>query len=259
MKKKQSKPNVKTLKEISKSHEYDIPCQPVLRFSPTAWAKLLFFRDRGETEISGFGITEPDDLLYMTDFITIKQDATIASISLDDNAVADFFESQVDAGRKPEQFFRVWVHTHPGNSPTPSGTDEETFQRVFGKCEWAVMCIVAEEGKVYARLCFNIGPGGQILIPVEVDYSQTFQASDQEAWEAEYKANIKAARWSRNVVYEDETSFATIGSDVSEYSLPQDLLEQLEEMEPAERKAILDELAVRPDLWGEEEMAGCKF
>ena len=58
------------------------------------------------------------------------------------------------------------------------------------------MCIVAEEGKVYARLCFNVGPGGQILIPVEVDYSQPFQASDQEAWEAEYKANIKAARWS---------------------------------------------------------------
>ena len=66
-------------------------------FSPTAWAKLLFFRDRGETEISGFGVTEPDDLLYVTEFITIKQDATIASISLDDTAVADYFENQVDA------------------------------------------------------------------------------------------------------------------------------------------------------------------
>ena len=36
---------------------------------------------------------------------------------------------------------------------------------------------------------------------------------------------------------------------LSDYSLPGDLLEQLEEMEPAERKAVLDELAVRPDLW----------
>ena len=93
MKKKQLKQNVKTLEEINRLHEYDVPRQPVLRFSPTAWAKLLFFRDRGETEISGFGITEPDHLLYVTDFITIKQDATIASISLDDNAVADYFES----------------------------------------------------------------------------------------------------------------------------------------------------------------------
>jgi len=93
MKKKQSKSNVKTPKETSRWHEYDVPCQPVLLFSPTAWAKLLYFRDRGETEISGFGITEPDDLLYVTDFITIKQDATIASTSLDDNAVADYFEN----------------------------------------------------------------------------------------------------------------------------------------------------------------------
>ena len=28
---------------------------PVLRFSPTAWAKLLFLRDAGDTEIGGFG------------------------------------------------------------------------------------------------------------------------------------------------------------------------------------------------------------
>ena len=103
--------------------KFSKPVQPTLRFLPTAWAKLLFFRDKGETEISGFGITEPDDLLCVTDFVTIKQDATVASISLDDEAVADFFESQVDAGRKPEQFFRIWLHTHPGDSPSPSSID----------------------------------------------------------------------------------------------------------------------------------------
>ncbi len=31
--------------------------RPRLRFSPTAWAKLLFVRDRGPTEVGGFGIT----------------------------------------------------------------------------------------------------------------------------------------------------------------------------------------------------------
>ncbi len=29
---------------------------PTLRLSPTAWAKLLFLRDLGETEVGGFGI-----------------------------------------------------------------------------------------------------------------------------------------------------------------------------------------------------------
>ena len=232
-----------------KLHNYDIPAQPVLRFSPTAWAKLLYFRDRGETEISGLGITKSDDLLLVTDFLSIKQDATVASISLDDEAVATFFEDQVDLGRKPEQFFRIWCHSHPGDSPHPSATDEETFQRVFGRSDWAVMFIVAEDGKTYARLRFNVGPGGQVLIPVYVDYSQPFGPSDKEEWEAEYKANIKAHSWSRGLVCDDEIFGSPEECDLSDYSLPQDVLEQLEEMEPEERRAVLDELAVRPDLW----------
>ena len=158
------------------------PPQPVLRFTPTAWAKLLFFRDRGPTEIGGFGITEGDDLLRIVDFVTVKQEVGIASVCFDDEAVANLFEDQVDLGRKPQQFARLWVHSHPGNSPEPSLTDEETFHRVFGRCDWAVMFVLARNGKTSARLRFNIGPGGQLHIPVEVDFSQAFAGSDHEAW-----------------------------------------------------------------------------
>ena len=247
MKKKQANQNNTLL-------EYETPRKPVLRFSPTAWAKLTFFRDYGDTEISGFGVSEPDDLLCVTDFATIKQDATVASISLDDHAIADYFDAQVDAGRKPQQFFRLWLHTHPGNSVTPSSTDEETFARVFGKSDWAVMCILAEEGKTYARLRFNAGPGGQVLIPVCVDYSLPFGASDYDVWQAEYQANIKVASLSRGLVFDDEILLDSTEPDLQEYSLPQDILEQLEDMEPAERQAVLDELAGRPDLWAQEEV-----
>ena len=231
--------------------EYGIPRQPVLRFSPPAWAKLTFFRDYGDTEISGFGITEPDDLLFVREFLTIKQEATVASISLDDEAVSTFFEDQVDAGRKPAEFFRTWLHTHPGDSANPSCVDEETFARVFGRCDWAVMCILAE-GKSYARLRFNVGPGGQVLIPVCVDYSLPFGPSDHKVWEAEYKANIRALKRPHGLVFDDEIVVDSEEPELSEYSLPQDILEQLGEMEPAERQVVLDELSVRPDLWGEE-------
>ena len=163
---------------------------PVLRFSPTAWAKLLFFCHRGETEIGGFGITPADDLLLVEEFVTVKQTATCVSVEFDDCAVADFFDSQIDAGRKPEQFARLWLHTHPGNNPTPSMTDEDTLARVFGRCEWAVMFILAEQGRDYARLQFNTGPRGTLLLPVQVEFSRPFSASDEEAWEAEYKKNV---------------------------------------------------------------------
>jgi proteasome lid subunit RPN8/RPN11 len=225
---------------------------PVLRFTPTAWAKLLYFRDSGETEIGGFGISAADDLLLIEDFTTIKQDVTMASVSFDDEAVADLFDMQVDVGRKPEQFARVWLHSHPGNSPTPSATDEETFRRVFGKCQWAVMFIIARDDTSYARLRFSVGPGGQAVIPVEIDYSQPFGPSDLEAWELEYKANIKASKW--DSCFGSQMNIGLAG-DISSYSCPDDWLEELEAMEPQERRLIMDELATRPDLWDQEEVA----
>jgi hypothetical protein len=63
-----------------------------LRFSPTAWAKLLYFRDKSYNEVGGFGITEPDDLLFVKDFVTVKQDVTLVSVKFADESVADYFE-----------------------------------------------------------------------------------------------------------------------------------------------------------------------
>ena len=40
------------------------------------------------------------DLLLVEDFATVRQKVSMASVSFDDDAVADFFESQVDAGRR---------------------------------------------------------------------------------------------------------------------------------------------------------------
>ena len=96
----------------------------VLRFSPYAWAKLLFLRDAGETEIGGFGIAPHDDLLFVEDVQLVQQTCTWISADFDDQSVADFFDDQVDEGRKPEEFFRLFMHTHPGDSPQPSMTDE---------------------------------------------------------------------------------------------------------------------------------------
>ncbi|MGO8748727.1 MAG: hypothetical protein ACLQNE_22380 [Thermoguttaceae bacterium] len=164
---------------------------PSLRFSPTAWAKLLFLRDAGETEVGGFAITAADDLLFVEDIKLVRQISTPVSVAFDDEAVADFFDEQVDQNIRPERFARIWVHTHPGSCPQPSSTDEETFARVFGRTEWAVMLILARSGETYARLSFHVGPGGSLLIPVSVDYSRPFGRSEQAAWSEEYQASVE--------------------------------------------------------------------
>ena len=192
-------------------------------------------------------------MLFVEDFATVKQDVSVASIAFDDDAVADFFDSQVDAGRKPEQFARIWLHSHPGDSPQPSGTDEETFSRVFGSCDWAVMFVLARNGKSHARLRFNTGPGGQILIPVDVDFRDPFGPSTKETWEEEYKANIKALVWAEMELFGAKTDAGT-RTDYSALSVPEDWIEELDAMEPEERQQILNELAGRPDLWQESEV-----
>jgi len=225
------------------------PSHLALRFSPTAWAKLLYFRDKADNEVGGFGITESDDLLFVKDFVTVKQRVTIVSVSFEDESVADLFDVQVDLGRKPEQFARIWCHTHPGSLPEPSITDEETFQRVFGKCQWSVMFILAQDNKTYARLSFNVGPGGQVLIPVRIDYGYEFGSSNQQTWDAEYESNVMAEKLSSSF---GSSKQDVIEDDFGSAALPYDFVEELEEMSPAERQVVLDELAARPELWDEE-------
>ena len=104
----------------------------------------------------------------------VTQTCTWVHVEFADEAVANFFDDQVDAGRRPEEFGRIWVHTHPGNSPEPSGTDEATFARVFGSADWALMFILARGGQTYARLRYNCGPGADLKLPVEVDYGRPF-------------------------------------------------------------------------------------
>ena len=227
----------------------------VLRFNPTTWAKLAYLRDKTDNEVGGFAITEPDNLLSVKEFVTVKQEVTSISVKFDDIAVADFFEAQVDLGRKPEQFARIWLHTHPGDSPEPSGTDEATFARVFGKCQWAVMFILAQNNKTYAKISFNVGPTGEILIPAEVDYSQDFGPSDHKLWDEEYLTNVRQGAWLSDfdshiseMASLKDTSLASCGRSY-------DFISELEKLEPIERQMVLEELADRPDLWDEESEA----
>jgi proteasome lid subunit RPN8/RPN11 len=160
--------------------------RPPLRLTPYAWAKLLYLRDLWETEVGGFGVSRPEDLLLVDDVHLVRQACTAVSVKFDDQSVADYFDDQVDQGRSPEEFARIWIHTHPGDSPYPSCTDEETFARCFGSADWAVMFIAASGGQTYARLRLGSGPGGEFVLPVEIDFQQAFPAADPPAWEVEY-------------------------------------------------------------------------
>ena len=218
-------------------------------------------RDVTDNEVGGFGITEAEDLLFVTDFVLVKQKVTAVSVSFEDESVANFFEDQVEAGRKPEQFARIWLHSHPGSSPEPSMTDEQTFARVFGSCDWSVMCIVAQDGGTFAQLRFNAGPGGEVKIPVCVDYGYEFDAADFEVWQQQYKANViedhtfSLTGKSKSTSGKQEIKtdiFGNNGFEEESFFSSQDMLGEIDSMEPMEREIFMEELAIRSDFWDEE-------
>lgn len=177
-------------KNSKQARRRQAPSRPRLRFSPTAWAKLVYLRDRGPSEVGGFAVSSADNPLQVKDLWLVRQVCTGVSVVLDDQAVADYFDRQVEAGLKPDRFGRLWWHTHPGQSAQPSRLDEETFARVFARTDWALMFILAQGGQSYARLRFTAGPGGALVIPVAVDFGQSFAGSDFATWEHEYQENV---------------------------------------------------------------------
>ncbi|MBN8624708.1 MAG: hypothetical protein J0M17_04370 [Planctomycetes bacterium] len=134
----------------------------------------------------------------------MRQTCSVVTVHFDDGAVADFFDEQVDRGLQPERFSRIWLHTHPGDCPRPSSVDEATFARVFGTFHWSAMFIIARGGATYARLQYRVGPGGSWEIPVAVDYSHPFPATDHEAWRRDFETLVEAEpEWN-----EDDDVFA---------------------------------------------------
>ena len=161
-----------------------------LKFTPYAWGKLLYMRDIGDTEVAGYCITETNDPLLVTDFITIKQTCTGCTFDLDVDDLSEFSEKMLDTGLMPWQFSNILAHTHPGDSPNPSGVDEENFEKAFSHPDWAIMFILAEGGQTYCRIKSNTGPGLEKTLKVSIEWGYEFYGSDHDDWKAEYKNNV---------------------------------------------------------------------
>lgn len=227
-----------------------------LRLTPYAWAKLQRLRDLGDTEVGGFGISDAGDLLLVEDICLIRQQCSPVTVKFDDEAVADYFDRQVDQGLAPERFARIWIHTHPGNSPYPSSTDEETFARCFGSADWAVMFILARGGQTYARLRFKAGPSGSLVLPVEIDFAQPFPCSEWGAWDAEYAESVVA----EPVVFERQlTGVTPAAGELFDPALREHWHRPMWDELPQLASPFDDEFSFQPHPETEDEYFGAPF
>jgi proteasome lid subunit RPN8/RPN11 len=191
----QRKPTEEEIAEARRDRERDARKDrresPQLRFTPYAWAKLRWCCHNSSDECGGFGIT-PNFPDLVEDFVMLKQDVTSVTVEFEDTAVAEFLEDMVERGLQPHQCMRVWIHTHPNMNPTPSSVDEETFERVFGDCDYAIMFILSTKDTCYCRIQTNVGIPTEQKIGAAVDYSTSFGPSNEEAWKKEFDENVSS-------------------------------------------------------------------
>jgi len=147
-------------------------------------------------EMSGFGITSADDPLYVEDFETIDQECTVAETLLDDKAAGDYLGRMAKKGIDPHRCMRVWIHTHPfaTTSPSPSGSDKETFGKKLGEGDWAIMVIFGRGMCVTAKLRSKMKiPGGmtaEIILDVRYEVSTAIEDANKGKWAKEFNKNI---------------------------------------------------------------------
>ena len=164
--------------------------KPELLFTPYAWKKLVYLRDLSDNEVGALGVSVPGKPLVIADLLVPKQLVSWVSVAFDMDNVSDLYADMSEKNRPMEEFARVWIHTHPGSSATPSGTDENTFMTNYGTCNWSVMFILAKSGATTACLRLKTPQKLDIQLGVGIDWTVPFDATDEVEWKSHYAQSI---------------------------------------------------------------------
>jgi hypothetical protein len=114
-------------------------------------------------------------------------------VDIEEEDTLKMVEELVGLGYETGEFMRYFIHTHPGQSPQPSTTDEKTYREIFGKMDWSSMIIFAKEGATFCRTQFQAGPGAVIEGDLRVHFSGYFPGVDEEvigSWAATHKDRV---------------------------------------------------------------------
>jgi len=197
-------------------------CPKSLKFSPIAWAKIKWMVARGDKlEISGFGVSKEDDPFSIVDFHTLKQECTGVETSMDDKACNQYMERMAKKGIAPNRCMRVWIHSHPFSTgtPSPSGTDNTTLEEKTGAdSHWSIMVIMGQ-GTPFARLQIREelldNEPIEMEMDCEVDWTLLATPKILDEWKKEFTANVHEAK--PVIVENTRKSFWTPGSSNPQY------------------------------------------
>ena len=193
-----------------------------VRFSTLAYRKYMWGLKKSNNEIGFYGISSVDDPLYIEDLSIPKQEVSGATFEFDDEGVAAHLYEWRKKGKTTAECCRIMLHTHPGDSCTPSGTDESEFVRVYGEYPWSLMIIMGQSGKMYARYRQKEPVVFSAVIPVVVEFEVPGVGDELvEGWDKQYNDRVsqkthmlkgmRSSLYYRGFYGDDEDDYVGVG------------------------------------------------
>ena len=159
------------------------------KFSPTAYAKVVWLLRNVKDETAAMGIVDPNNKWRIIDIEIVEQESSACEVELLN--LPDFALEMEQRGYDMEQCMRVWIHTHPGASCTPSNTDETTFDNLLSAYPYFGMIIFGRELDAYAKVGYRVGPPCNVEVKVKVDWDTNFVNVDFDQFKKDVEAKVK--------------------------------------------------------------------
>jgi len=176
---------------------------PKLKFSPLAWLHYQFLCHAGPTEVGAFGVHAPGDPFLIEWLWVPRQECSAAFVQADKEAWEDYLLDDNRIAFHGDQPVRpVWLHTHPGNSASPSGFDEKNWREEYSgrSSPLTVFGILARGGETYGRTHVHAAGDMAVNLPFEVLWDRLPAELEEirqysAGWAAEYAAKVTEKKY----------------------------------------------------------------
>lgn len=118
--------------------------------------KLAYYVLNCPKEIGGFGYVEriSDREFRLTKLVLLKRKTSAVSVEPAPEAYAEYVTQEIPEGKEKEEIgkIRFYWHSHPGMSPYPSLTDEESIKNLSAGRGWIIWMIINQKGEYVLAL-----------------------------------------------------------------------------------------------------------
>ena len=197
--------------------------------------KLNDWKDMGNTEVTGFFISEPSDPLTIIDAKLIKATCNPIHVDIDPNDMLTFYRKMFEQGIYTNQL-NIWWHTHPKMSPTPSCTDYETFDELNNDRNVGIMFILADDFNYHAEITVKDPISGISCsenLQMKIFSHPNTKHEDYETIKKEYEQNVikEITHWKTKKITYDHQAYDYIYFNNYQDELSCDQLDRLNDFD----------------------------